>query len=683
MATGALTLIMATGCAQEYSNALIHETSPYLLMHAHNPVDWHPWNAATLEMARKQHKPLIISIGYAACHWCHVMERETFSDTAVANYMNQHFISINVDREEHPEVDDVYLSASEIISGSGGWPLNAFALPDGRPFFAGTYFPRDQWLQVLQRVYQLYHDQPDRAREAAEQIAEGVHTASLVNSTPSDVLVSQADYKQFFYPFETQVDDHWGGLGLAPKFPEPVCWEFLLQYYYLTGEKRALNDVNVTLQRMARGGICDQVGGGFSRYSTDNYWHVPHFEKMIYDNGQLVSLYAHAYEETKDPLYAQVIRQTLDFVDRQMSDGSGGFCSSVDADSEGEEGKYYAWTTDEVNKLLGDDAPLMEDYFQMSEHGNWHDGLNILHRVYDADDFAKSKKMSAEEFGKKLDHATAILLAARQKRTMPAIDDKILTGWNALMMQGYIDAYRALGDPHYLDVAKHNAHFIVDHLLTPDGLMRNYKDGKATLPALLDDYAFLCSSLIDLYQVTFDAAWLNTARQLLDASVKHFYSAENHLFYYTSDQATAPLTRTMPTSDNVMPSPNAVMARNLYVLGDLFEDQDYQDMSRAMLLKMQPLIDKSPANYTSWASLCGLVAFGNYAIAITGTDCQSKRSVMQKEFLPTALYMGGLKEDLPLLEMKEVAGKTIIYVCKNRVCKQPVTDVNEALALVQ
>lgn len=664
-------------------NRLAKASSPYLREHADNPVDWYEWGPEALEKAKRENKPLLISIGYAACHWCHVMERESYMDTTVARLMNENFVSVKVDREERPDVDQVFMSAAQLITGSGGWPLNAFALPDGRPFYAGTYFPKDQWVQVLQQVATAYKTQHQKVVQQAEAITKGIQGQEVIALAPNiSTNVSKAAYNGIYANWKPSIDFKKGGFSSrAPKFPLPVGGEFLLQNYYLTGNKEALEAVVTTLDAMAKGGIYDQLGGGFARYSTDDAWFAPHFEKMLYDNGQLISLYAHAYKVTKKPLYAEVIRETLAFTQREMTSPEGGFYASLNADSEGEEGKFYVWTAEEMQPALDEQlARLTGDYYQVTKPGNWEHGENILHRESTKEAFAKNNGLTADNWNKQLLQAKEALLKERGKRVRPSTDDKVLTSWNALMMKGYLDAYLALGDEAYLQVALQNARFLEKHMARPDGrLWRNYKDGKSSIDAFLDDYALLADAYIHLYQATLDVRWLSRARVLADYAIAHFRDAKSGLFFYTSGQTEGLVVRKMELTDNVIPASNSVMANVLYRLGEYYAHPPYLQMSQAMLNHVASEVATGGSYYANWASLLGMMAYGPFEIAIMGTEAVAKSRQMQQHYLPTALFMGGNEENLPLLESKGVAKGTLIYVCRNKTCQQPVTEVQAAM----
>lgn len=672
----------------KYTNKLIDETSPYLLQHAHNPVDWHAWNEESLQKAKDENKLLIISIGYAACHWCHVMEHESFEDTLVAKLMNEHFLPIKVDREERPDVDDVYMTACNLISGRGGWPLNAFALPDGRPVWAGTYFPKDQWINILNQFIKLKESDPQKLEESADQITKGVQSSDQIALVENKSEFTSDNLKIIGQNFNTQLDLNNGGRQGAPKFPMPNNYEFLLKYQHLTGDQNSKKALDLTLEKMAWGGIYDQIGGGFARYSTDEIWKVPHFEKMLYDNGQLVSLYAQAYRADPKPLYEQVVRETLSWIEREMTTDEGGFYSSLDADSEGIEGKFYVWNTNEMDSLLGDQAmsEVIKDYYEMTEEGNWEES-NILFRKQSKEEVAKNHNISTKTLDDYLVKAKSILLKERGNRIRPGLDDKILTSWNALMLRGYTEAYRTLGDPAYLDAALKNAYFIVREQMKDDGqLNRNFKDGKSSINGFLDDYANTIDAFIQLYQVTFDMKWLDYSDKLTSYVLDHFISTENKMFNYTSDLDPALIARKMEVNDNVIPASNSVMARNLKYLGELLYNNEYLGLSEQMLHNLHDGIVSisQPSFYSNWCQLYLDMVYPPYEIAIVGDDYESKRGEFMKKFIPNALFLGGSEEGkLELLKNKLAEGVTMIYVCQNKACKLPVQEVSTALDLIK
>ena len=677
------------GKDHQYTNHLVNESSPYLLQHAHNPVDWYPWGEEALQKAKEEDKMLIISVGYSACHWCHVMEHESFEDTLVARIMNENFINIKVDREERPDVDNIYMTACHLSTGRGcGWPLNAFALPDGRPVWAGTYFPKKEWLDVLEYWIETKENKPEELDAYATQITEGIQSSEdLVATATGEVNYQEEDLEAVVANFIPQIDMARGGRRGSPKFPVPTTFEFLLKYHHYSQNELALQAVTSTLDNMAMGGIYDHLGGGFARYSTDAEWKVPHFEKMLYDNGQLVSMYAHAYQATQNPLYKQVIEETITFVERELSDENGGFYSSLDADSEGEEGKFYVWTKAELDALITDPKTnaVFTDYFQIKEKGNWEEEKNILYWRKPLERIAEKHDLTVDEAVSLLQEVKEKLFKERNKRVRPGLDDKMLTAWNGLMLQGYVDAYKALGVEAYRDRAIKNGQFIKEQMMQDDyRLNRNFKDGKSVINAFLDDYAWTIHAFIGLYEITFDEQWLGDARSLLDYAMTHFNDSESPLLYYTSDLDPPLVARKKEVADNVIPGSNSAMARNAYRLGLYYYNSDYLDKAKAMMHQMWSTISEQdqPSFYSNWCSHYLDLLTPPYEVAVVGPEAADKTAVLSKAYLPNAILLGGEEEgELELLKGKLQEGATLIYVCQNKVCKLPVED--PVLALQQ
>jgi uncharacterized protein YyaL (SSP411 family) len=669
----------------EYTNELIHESSPYLLQHAHNPVNWHPWGEKALDIARKDNKLIIISIGYSACHWCHVMEHESFEDTSVAAIMNKHFISIKVDREERPDVDQVYMDAIQLISGQGGWPLNAFALPDGKPFYVGTYFRKEDWIRVLQYFIDLHEKDPGKLSEQAENITNGIRSAAQV---PAEIRIPAYTMKQLdetFANLQPYLDMKKGGINRAPKFPMPVAWEFLMHYQYLGGDPRALESVNSTLEHMAMGGIYDHVGGGFSRYSTDADWHVPHFEKMLYDNAQLMELYARGWQITGNPMYRDVVYETHEFIQRELAAGDESFYSALDADSEGKEGKYYVWTLAEIENILGKEAALFSDYYNVTDQGNWEHGNNILIRRKKDAEIAEKQGLPEYELKEKIKHAKKLLLKARSTRIAPGLDDKILTSWNALMARAYAYCYQAFADPEFLAVALNSARFLETNAMGKDLQMtRNYKNGKSSIPAFLDDYAFTISAFLEIYRSTFDESWIKKAEALTDYSMEHFLDHQGIMFFYTHDHHSDLIVRKKEIADNVIPSSNSEMAKNLFQLGTYLYREDLVQLSARMLASVRDEITKNPYYYANWAILEANMVHPPTEVVVIGENFEEIRRSFGQQYLPDVLFSGGKGEgELDLHRGKHQEGETMIYVCRDRVCKLPVREFSEALEQIE
>ena len=667
-----------------YTNLLIHESSPYLLQHAHNPVNWYPWGDAAMQKAKAENKMLIISIGYAACHWCHVMEHESFEDTDVAKIMNEHFICIKVDREERPDVDQVYMTAAQLITGRGGWPLNALALADGRPFYAGTYFPKNNWIQLLEYFIDLKKKNPISLQKSAEQVTAGIHAAEQVSFKETEKIFSLTGLDKQFSSMKANIDFNKGGANRAPKFPMPSVWAYLLHYNYLSKNEDALKAVTVTLDNMARGGIYDHLQGGFARYSTDANWHVPHFEKMLYDNSQLVSLYAQAYQLTKNMLYKKVVYETLAFVEHELTSPEGAFYSSLDADSEGEEGKYYVWTKAEVDNALGNDAGIFSTYYNITADGNWEHGNSILLRNETENEIAKQFDITVTGLNKMIDAAKVKLMKIREAKVKPGLDDKVLSSWNALMLQGYAKAYRVFGDEAFLNKAITNANFLLQAAIEADGEMtRNYKKGKSSINALLDDYAFTIAAFIELYQATFDEKWLMEANKITGYVLQHFFDPATKMFFYSHNRYANLIARKMEIPDNVIPSSNSEMAKNLFLLGHFLGKDDYVNIAKQMLVNVADDVQRNIYFYSNWGILQAWFTAPLYEVAILGHDFKNKRQEFDDHYLPDVIFLGGETEGkLALLENKLVAEQTTIYVCRDKSCKLPVMEVELALGQI-
>lgn len=673
----------------EGTNHLANESSPYLLQHAKNPVDWYPWSEEALAKAKAENKLLVVSIGYSSCHWCHVMEHESFEDTTVARIMNEHFVSIKVDREERPDVDDVYMTACRLASGRGcGWPLNAFAMPDGRPVWAGTYFPKDEWTKVLEHFIDLKNTDKDKLEEYATQLTEGIQSREKIEINTGKYTYETSTLNSITEAFLTNIDFKEGGRKGDQKFPMPNNYEFLLREAVLTKNDKALEAVTLTLDKMAMGGIYDQLGGGFSRYAVDNLWKVPHFEKMLYDNGQILSLYSKAYQATQKPLYKKVIEQTINFIEREMSSPEGGFYSSLDADSEGEEGKFYVWTQEELHAVINEeqDQKIFDTYYEIKKNGNWEHDKNVLIRKKSLADVAKKVKLSEEEITASLAKSEKSLMAARDKRVRPGLDDKVLTSWNALMLNGYIDAYRALGKDEYLVRALKNANFLSKKMIQDEyRLNRNYKSGNSVINAFLDDYALLIDAFINMYQVTFDETWLAKANGMATYANAHFKDAESGMMNYTSDLDPDLIAKKMELEDNVIPSSNSSFARAIYKLGIFTYNKDWVDTAEQMMRNMVEELTTTeyPNFYSNWGILFSEFHQRPYEVAVVGGDYAAKLKALHGKYIPNALYLGGKDEgSLELLKGKLQDGETMIYVCQNRVCKLPVTEVEKAFGLM-
>lgn len=666
----------------KFTNELIHESSPYLLQHAHNPVNWMPWGDEAFKKAKNEDKLVLISIGYSSCHWCHVMEHESFENEEVANVMNENFVCIKVDREERPDVDQIYMNAVQLMTGSGGWPLNCFALPDGRPVYGGTYFQKDQWVQILQNLSYTYKMDKGQVLDFATNLTEGIQQSELIETKTDEVKFSDEKLHEMMVNWKRGFDAVKGGNNRAPKFPMPNNYDFMLQYAYHTNDTAVLNHVELTLDNMGYGGIYDQIGGGFSRYSVDSLWKVPHFEKMLYDNAQLVSLYSHAYQCTKKPMYKEVVYQTLKWVHREMSTNDGAFYSALDADSEGEEGKFYVWSEHELKTILGADFDFAKTYYNVNSVGAW-EGNYILLRTKSDEEMLPNFKLSMEELRKKVNQINEKLLNAREKRVHPGLDDKSLTSWNALMLIGLLDAYDAFSDELFLKAALQNASWLTKNQLKEDGgLFHTYKKGESKIDGFLEDYCFTITAFIKLYEATFDEGWLTKANQLMQYTIAHFHDEKSGMFFFSSDTEKQLIARKMEISDNVIPSSNSAMAKALISLGTLSNKPEYVKMANQMISNIYDGMESYGSAYSNWGIAAMHLIYPYYEVAITGKDWKTKRSELSKNYLPNKLLMGGTKGTLDLLQGKFV-GETTIFVCVNKACQLPTSDVSTAIKQIK
>ena len=655
------------------ANRLIHSTSPYLLQHAYNPVAWYEWGSEALAKAVSEDKPILVSIGYSSCHWCHVMERESFEHEGVADVMNEHFVCIKVDREERPDIDHIYMEAVQAMGVHGGWPLNVFLTPDQKPFYGGTYFPQKNWIQLLLQIQQTFVQKRNDLNQSADELSKHLQTSDLERfaKDPATAKFTVDALNKMFSIFESRFDKIWGGMEKSPKFVMPTVWQFLLRYHAITGNKEALQMVSQTLTQIAYGGIYDQIGGGFSRYSVDGEWFAPHFEKMLYDNAQLLSLYAEAYAVTKNELFKEIIYETTSWLQREMMHAEGGFYSALDADSEGVEGKFYTWTKKEIIELLGSSAQEVINHYQVLPEGNWEHGMNILKRDMNDSPLIRAAKI------KMLEH--------RARRIRPGLDDKILTGWNAMTIKGFTDAYKALGDVLFLNLAIRNIHFLEANVMKNGVVYRSYKGKHSTTEGFLEDYAFLIQAYISLYQVTFDEAWLRKANTWCNFMVANFFDRHDGYFHFASKTAEKLIAKKKEIFDNVIPSSNSVMARNLYHLGILMDREEWKEISIAMIAKLASVAESEPGYMSHWGILFAEITKGMAEVVISGKDAEQLRRELHIHYQPFALTLGTTsKSDLPLFAGREASDmQTKIYVCFNKTCKLPVDLVDLALAQLQ
>jgi len=667
---------------EKYTNELIKETSPYLLQHAHNPVNWVSWSDDVFDRAKEENKLVLISVGYSACHWCHVMEHECFEDEEVAALMNKFFINVKVDREERPDVDQVYMTAVQLMTQKGGWPLNCFTLPDGRPVYGGTYFPKEQWMHILKSLHHTYVNDAEKVKEYASNVTKGIIASELIVRPKSTFDFSEEKLKEMTLRWSKSFDSTHGGESKAPKFPLPTNYEFLLDYALNSGDSKIRNHVENSLDCIAMGGIYDQIGGGFARYSVDMLWKVPHFEKMMYDNGQMVSLYTKAYRIFKKPLYKRIVHQTIEWLEREMTDDSGAFYSALDADSEGVEGKFYVWTVQELESTLEKDFNWVRELYEVNQNGHWENGNYVLLRRQSDDDFLKRMNWTQDEFETNLERVNDILLRERSYRIRPGLDDKCLTSWNAMMLKGLCEAYTVFKEDSYLRLAIKNAKWLENNQFREDGgLWRNNKKGTSNIEAFLEDYAHVIDAFMALYSISFDESWLIKAKQLLDYSIKHFGDENSKMFFFT-DSDTTLIARKMEVNDNVIPSSNSVMARNLFYLGKYFQDDAYVHRAKIMLANVYDGMEMYGSGYSNWAILLNHQVYSLYELICMDDSDESVKAIQSAELPKVLLAKRNSNSTLPIFSGKEDAKMNELFVCIEGTCLLPTTDVTEAIKQV-
>ncbi len=676
-----------------FTNRLIDETSPYLLQHAHNPVDWYPWGEEALARSKAEDKPILLSVGYAACHWCHVMEHESFENEQIAGLMNEHFISIKVDREERPDIDAIYMNAVQMMSGHGGWPMTMFLTPDLKPFYGGTYYPpvdrqgMPGFGRVLLTMADLYRNRRDEVFTSADSI-----TAELQNINrfrESGEMMTTEILNQAFSSLISKFDNTHGGFGRAPKFPPSMTLMFLLRHYKRTNSPEALQMVELTLQKMAAGGMYDHIGGGFARYSTDAHWLVPHFEKMLYDNALLARIYLYAYQATRKPRYRQIAEETFEYMLRDMTGPEGGFYSSEDADSEGVEGKFYVWTKDEVLRLMGrEEGEIFCRYYDITAEGNFEDGQSILNTPRWMEEFADDENIAREEIERVINSGRKKLFHAREERVRPGLDDKILTAWNGMMLTAFAEAACILGRDDYREVARRNAEFLLSNLVRDGRLLRTYKDGRAKLNGYLEDYAYLIEGLIALYEATFELKYFERAREMADMMIARFWDEEEGGFYFTSSDHEELILRTKDYFDNAIPSGNSSAAVSFLKLWALTQESIYQRCAVSILRTMREAMVKYPSGFGYLLSALDSYLAEGREIAIIGSlgshEVRAFVEEIYSRYIPNKVIAAAAPEDelaqkaIKLVEGRSlVAGKAAVYVCQNYACMLPATTVKE------
>ena len=664
-------------------NRLIHESSPYLKQHAYNPVDWHPYGEEALELARATNRPLLVSIGYSACHWCHVMEHESFSNPEVAEIMNREFVCIKVDREERPDVDQVFMAAVQLLHNSGGWPLNCFALPDGRPFWGGTYFRPVQWMELLGQISELFKRNLSEVEQQAVRLAEGTSAMSIIDAPADSNRPDMGFVNEMYDQLSLRFDTELGGTIGAPKFPMPVVWEFVAAYYQVRQLPKAMQQLRLTLQKMAMGGIFDQIGGGFARYSTDTTWKVPHFEKMLYDNAQLVSLYAKTYALSEVVLLRETLDKTLAFVEKEFTAEEGYFYSALDADSEGEEGLFYLWTRREIKELLPEYGDLVSDYFGVDKQGLWEKGKSILLRPLTDEAFASRQHLSAEELRQLIKMTSTVMLNARDERIKPALDNKMILSWNAMMVQGLIDSFHVTGNQRSKKAAQKAGNYIASVMMQADGsLLRTRTKDKEGIPGFLDDYAFTIRAFIALYQLDFDEVWLQRAQQLCNYVMEAFADEKSPLFWYVpqSMASRSSMVRIKEVTDGVEPSGNAVMAEVLTLLGHYYEEDDWLNYASRMLLAMKSRMLAYPSAHAHWAKVALMHVVGVTTLIVTGPSALNYAETLRRKAGPFTLLAATIKKaTLPVFKQRIKANESLIYVCKGNVCQAAVAKPEDVV----
>ena len=682
----------------QHTNSLIYETSPYLLQHAHNPVDWYAWGTAALQKAKQENKVILVSIGYSACHWCHVMERESFENEATAKLMNDHFINIKIDREERPDIDHIYMDAVQAITRSGGWPLNVFLTPDAKPFYGGTYFPpvkafnRPSWADVLQSINKAWADRRNEIISQAENLTDYLNksgeftNANLINAEVNEDNGLE-NCKTIFSNIMHAADREWGGFGKAPKFPQTFTIQFLLQYHYYTQDQEALKQALLSIDKMLQGGIYDHIAGGLARYSTDNEWLAPHFEKMLYDNALLISVLCDAYQITKNSQYKNAIQKTLSFILEELTNDNGGFYAALDADSEGEEGKYYVWQKSEVEEVLGENAEIFCEVFDITESGNWEE-KNILRLLVSIETFAAQKKIDETSLKKIIEDCLAKLKLKRALRVKPGLDDKIILSWNALMLKAIAKAAIVLNNEQYKQAAIDNFNFIITYFSdssNPNRLMHTWKNGQAKYPAFLDDYAFFTEACIQLYELTFDASYIQKAYGYCKYVMEHFSDEENNFFYFTGKTQDDVIIRKKEIYDGATPSANAVMAANLLKLSIIFYEAGWQQRVNKMLEIISTAAIKYPVSFGLWGCLLLQRIKGINEMALFGKNGTiAALHILHENYIPGKLIIvsDNISSGFPFLKDKNANEPLLIYLCKNHVCLQPIQDVPELNTII-
>ena len=661
-------------------NSLKNENSIYLQSHSRNPVNWFSWNEEILDKAKKEKKPIILSIGYSSCHWCHVMEKESFMDKEIAEIMNSSFINIKVDREERPDIDKIYMESIQNMGINGGWPLNIFLTSNQKPFYGGTYFDKNNWKNLLQSVSNAYKNKRKEIEKSAINFTKSLQKSEIekYNLSRSNQKINKKYFENIIKDFKSKFDEINGGLIGSPKFPMPSIWEFLTNFSYFFNDKKIKNHLSLTLNKISKGGIYDQLEGGFCRYSVDEKWKIPHFEKMLYDNGQLLNLYSNFYKITNNNYYKNILYETVEWLKKNMIDSNGGFYSSIDADSEGQEGKYYKWRYDEFSKEAGKDYKMFSDYYNLSKSKEHEYTLN---RKHDDSRFTKKWKINEEEFLEKLYELKFKLIRKRNKKVKPIIDKKIISSWNGLTLIGLINSYEATNDDKFLKIAKKNISFIRKSMIKKDKLLHTFGD---PLEGFFDDYAIIIKSFIKYFEISQDIKYINTAKQLTDISIQKFYSKKEKFFYYSSKNSNKLIANKIELFDNVIPSSNSIMSENLIKISKIFDENKYFKIGEKMLLNVIKICKYEYSFLSNWLNVILNYKIGFNEIILTGKDIKtSLRKIHLKYLTNKIILVSDKKINMKLLEGKLFTKKTNIYLCKNKVCQLPVNKVSELYKLIK
>lgn len=660
-------------------NKLADSTSPYLLQHKDNPVQWYPWGAEALAKAKKEDKPIIVSIGYSSCHWCHVMAHESFEDTEVAELMNQRFVSIKIDREERPDIDQIYMESIQAMGINGGWPLNVFLTPECKPFYGGTYFPKEGWKQLLSRVSEAFVSHRDQLNESAEKFTKTLQRKESEKYKMSDKMqLTVEGLQQGYSQISERFDREWGGIKKAPKFPMPSIWKYLLGYYHLTGDESARKHALFTLDCISDGGIYDQIGGGFSRYAVDGEWHVPHFEKMLYDNGQLLSIFALGYQLSGKDRYKEVITETIQWISREMTNDQGGLYAALDADSEGVEGKFYTWQIEDILPFAGGHTDIIATYYDLQNTGNW-EGTNVLRRLHQDRELAEKFDIPEKELRQIVSSFKEKLFAERSKRIRPGLDDKVLTSWNALALKGICDSYNALQNQEFLDKARSVYQYLSGHLLKEEILLHQ---AGSYLEGFAEDYACTIQAFITYYETTFETEALQHALSLTKRMIRYFWDETEKLFFYTSQASEQLIARKKELFDNVIPSSNSLMAENLLKLGYLTYDESLKEYGIKLITNVSHMLSLEPEYLSQWTAASFYLLQPVPEIAIVGNQALRENQELQEKFLPVKVVAGGADSSKfpALLEGKTAVHEKVTYfICYDKTCQRPVHNLQEAL----